>query len=314
MVEPVLVQIREKFPNDVQTVFRHFPLPSHPLAQPVAIGSEAAGKQDKFFEFTNFMFANQAAWSSMNEDQLKTYMIDSAGTLGLDKAQFEQDLSAKDVSDKVQAAIGEAARLQLDHTPYVFVNQNDLGEVSFGVLPTIVELYKLDERMFDTCPKLLPDLTKDIKATIHTTKGDVDVELFTSKAPMTVSSFVFLAEQSWYDNVTFHRVIPGFVAQTGDPTGSGAGGPGYQFGTETHADLTYDGEGLLGMANAGLDTNGSQFFFTYDALPSLDGKHTIFGKVTKGMDVVEDLTAFDPATAAAPADKLDMITGITIHR
>ncbi len=314
MVEPVLAQLRTQYPNDVQTVFRHFPLPSHPQAKLAAMGAEAAGLQGKFFEFTYYMMSKQEEWSGkLDDEKLKPYMSTAAESLGLDKAQFEKDLASPEVLAKVDDAIKIANTLKLDHTPYIFVNHNDLGEMSYAVLPTITELYKLAERAYKACPNLLEDLTKDINATIHTTKGDIDVVLYTSKAPMTVSSFVFLAKDGWYDNVEFHRVIPGFMAQTGDPSGSGAGGPGYQFGNEVHPELAYDGEGYLGMANSGPDTNGSQFFITYAAQPALDGKYTIFGKVTKGMDILKAITAFDPSTGMAPTEALDKITGITIH-
>ena len=115
------------------------------------------------------------------------------------------------------------------------------------------------------------------------------IQLYADQAPLAVNSFVFLAKQGWFDGVTFHRVIPGFVAQTGDPSGTGKGGPGYFFKNEV-SDLRYDKPGVVGMANSGPDTNGSQFFITYAPQPSLDGSYTIFGQVIQGMDVVENLT------------------------
>ena len=114
-------------------------------------------------------------------------------------------------------------------------------------------------------------------------------------APIAVNSFVFLAENGWYDNVTFHRVLPGFMAQGGDPSGTGLGGPGYNFINETDPDITFDRAGLLAMANSGLDTNGSQFFITYAPVSYLDGDYTIFGEVIEGMDVVESLSPRDPS-------------------
>jgi cyclophilin family peptidyl-prolyl cis-trans isomerase len=121
---------------------------------------------------------------------------------------------------------------------------------------------------------------------------------------------VFLARQGFYNGVTFHRVIPGFMAQGGDPTGSGMGGPGYQFANEVTSTVTFDGPGVVGMANAGPNTNGSQFFITYAAQPHLNGQYSIFGKVAKGMDVVEALSPRDPSMNpnAPPGDAIISVT------
>jgi len=146
---------------------------------------------------------------------------------------------------------------------------------------------------------------------VHTEKGDIVIQLYADKAPLAVNSFVFLARQGWFDGVTFLRVIPGFVAQAGDPSGTTRGGPGYFFKNEV-SDLKYDKPGVVGMANSGSDTNGSQFFITYAPEPSLDGRFTVFGEVIKGMDVVESLTPRDPAQSGdLPAG--DKILSVTIE-
>lgn len=130
------------------------------------------------------------------------------------------------------------------------------------------------------------DPTKTYYATIKTNKGDMRLELYADKAPLTVNNFVFLARDKFYDGVPFHRVIQDFMVQTGDPTGTGRGGPGYRFRDEIHPQLKHDGPGVLSMANAGPNTNGSQFFITHVATPWLDGKHTVFGKLLEGQDVL----------------------------
>ncbi|HYJ61414.1 MAG TPA: peptidylprolyl isomerase [Actinomycetota bacterium] len=124
-------------------------------------------------------------------------------------------------------------------------------------------------------------------ATIETSCGTVVVDLFADVAPQAVASFVFLADEGFFDGLTFHRILPGFVVQGGDPLGDGTGGPGYQFVNETDRKVTFDREGLLAMANSGPDTNGSQFFVTLGPAEHLDGGYTIFGEVTEGMDAVE---------------------------
>ncbi|MCA9958262.1 MAG: peptidylprolyl isomerase, partial [Anaerolineales bacterium] len=124
------------------------------------------------------------------------------------------------------------------------------------------------------------DPKKSYTATIATNKGDIEIEFFAAEAPKTVNNFVFLAREGFYDGVTFHRVISNFVIQGGDPTGTGRGGPGYRFEDETRGNPHKHGTGYLSMANAGPNTNGSQFFITHSPQPHLDGKHTVFGKVT----------------------------------
>ena len=141
-------------------------------------------------------------------------------------------------------------------------------------------------------------MTKTVK--MQTSQGSLDIELDDERAPESVRNFLAYAQKGHYDGTVFHRVIKGFMAQGGDPTGSGAGGPGYKFEDEIHAALRHDEPGILSMANAGPGTNGSQFFITYVATPHLDGKHTVFGRVIEGMDVVEAIPERDPARAREP--------------
>jgi len=143
-------------------------------------------------------------------------------------------------------------------------------------------------------PPMTVDAAKKYFATFTMANGgEFTVELYADKAPLTVNSFVFLARDGFYDGVTFHRVIPGFMAQGGDPTGTGTSGPGYQFEDEFTEELRFDGEGILAMANSGPGTNGSQFFITYGVTDWLNDMHTIFGKVTEGMDVVFSINQGD---------------------
>jgi peptidyl-prolyl cis-trans isomerase A (cyclophilin A) len=168
----------------------------------------------------------------------------------------------------------------------------------------------------------------DLTATLHTSEGDIEVELYEDRAPNTVANFVGLAtgEQEWtdpntdetrtdplYDDVLFHRIIPEFMIQTGDPTGTGRGGPGYTFDDEFHDDLRHDGAGTLSMANRGPDTNGSQFFITLDAQPHLDGRHAVFGDVVDGMDVVEAIGSIETDADDKPLEDV-LLESVEIHR
>ena len=136
-------------------------------------------------------------------------------------------------------------------------------------------------------------------ATIKTTRGTIKIKLFADKTPKTVANFVTLANKGFYNGLKFHRVIADFMIQTGCPEGTGRGGPGYRFADEFHPELKHDGPGVLSMANAGPNTNGSQFFITHVACPHLDGKHSVFGRVTEGQDVVN---------AIRQGDKMDRVT------
>jgi cyclophilin family peptidyl-prolyl cis-trans isomerase len=147
--------------------------------------------------------------------------------------------------------------------------------------------------MYSAPPAMQIDTSKSYVATFETEKGNIVAELFADKVPTVVNNFVFLAREGFYDNTTFHRVLPGFMAQGGDPMGTGRGGPGYVFPDEFHPDLKHDGPGVLSMANRGPNTNGSQFFITYTATHGLDGKHAVFGQVIEGLDVLESLTPRD---------------------
>ncbi|MCY4409071.1 MAG: peptidylprolyl isomerase [Caldilineaceae bacterium] len=137
------------------------------------------------------------------------------------------------------------------------------------------------------------DDSKTYTATIQTNRGNIVVDLYADKVPNTVNNFVALARDGFYDGISFHRVIADFMVQSGDPTGSGRGGPGYRFNDEFHPDLVHDGPGVLSMANAGPNTNGSQFFITHVATNWLDNKHSVFGKVSSGQDVVDAIQQGD---------------------
>lgn len=157
-------------------------------------------------------------------------------------------------------------------------------------------------------PAMSIDPKKKYTATLHTDKGDIILHLHADKVPRTVNNFIFLAREGFYDNTIFHRVIADFMAQCGDPTGTGRGGPGYRFSDEFHPTLKHNTPGVLSMANAGPNTNGSQFFITHVPTPWLDNKHSVFGQVIKGIDVLLSIPPRDPQQSNAPAVSLKSIT------
>ena len=159
-------------------------------------------------------------------------------------------------------------------------------------------------RQYSGPPPLVLDPDTDYLADFRTNQGNFRVRLFTSQAPITVNNFVFLAQNDFYDGLVFHRVIDNFMIQGGDPTGTGAGGPGYQFQDEIVPGVVFDGPGKLAMANAGPGTNGSQFFITVAATDWLNGRHTIFGEVTENMSVVDTIAGVATSPRDVPLQKI----------
>lgn len=163
-------------------------------------------------------------------------------------------------------------------------------------------------KQYSSPPSMVIDPEKNYQAVFKTEKGEFTVELFAAQAPITVNNFVFLARDGFYDGTTFHRVIKDFMIQGGDPTGTGRGNPGYQWNDEPSAmKLRHDSPGTLSMANAGPNTNGSQFFITHVPTPHLDGRHAVFGKVVSGMEVVNAIRLRDPMTDRKPGDQIETI-------
>jgi cyclophilin family peptidyl-prolyl cis-trans isomerase len=313
----VLAQLAEKYPDNVRLVFRHFPLPIHDKAVLAAEASEAAGAQGKFWEFHDLLFKRQEEWSVISPADFRKKLDEYAQETELNVEQFGADLDGGTFKAKVAAALESASTIGgqgLPYTPFILINEQPLDgntPQEFWVFDAIVQLELLKERQFARAEQVIDPL-KQYTATLKTTKGDVVLELYAEQTPLTVNSFVFLAQQGWFDNVQFHRVLPGFVAQSGDPTGTGFGGPGYYVKNEILPELTFDSEGVVGMANSGPDTNGSQFFITYGATPNLDGKYTVFGRVLAGMEVVQQLTPRDP-TVNPNAPEGDKILTVIIE-
>jgi len=197
----------------------------------------------------------------------------------------------------------------VQYTPFVVVNDRIFRENKPDLF-SLVGIYEFGGSI--TCPPWVIDPERSYTARLDTSAGEIEVDLYADVAPLAVNSFVFLAQNGWFDQVYFHRVIPGFVAQAGDPSGFGVVGPGYKFANETDNELSFDRAGILGMANAGVDTNGSQFFITLAPVTNLDGGYTIFGEVTaQSLDVLGEIALRDPQAAIGFEDAT-VINGIEI--
>ena len=308
----MLAQLQNDYPEDVRVVYRHFPLASiHDKALLATQAAEAAGLQGKFWEMHDFLFINFSSWANLSAEEFPGWLVDKAIGLDLNMAQFESDMASEEIVAIAQEAWEYGQSIGVRSTPTLVINNIPYqGPMDYGSFTSIIQANQLKDEQYTECPPMVIDPLKQYIATIETEKGDIVLELFPDVAPMTVNSFVFLAREGWFDEVTFHRVLPGFMAQGGDPSGSGMGGPGYAFKNETTPDLVFDRKGLLAMANSGPDTNGSQFFITYAPTQHLNGGYTIFGEVIEGMEVVESITPRDPSQGGnlPPGDLIITIT------
>jgi cyclophilin family peptidyl-prolyl cis-trans isomerase len=313
----VLAQLLDAFPDEIRFIYRHFPLTFHDKASLATQASEAAELQGAFWDIYYLLYETQGEWSAMSPDDFSAWIIGQAEALELDPVQFEADMFSEDVLYIANYSFNKAIENEVGYTPFF---EMDGAEIESNYLTVglfeqyFLPLADMQDKMFTECPEITIDEDLNYTATLVTEKGDIVLGLFPEIAPFAVNSFIFLAENDFYDNVPFHRVLENFMAQAGDPSGTGLGYPGYYFSLEVSPDLTFDREGLLAMANSGPTTNGSQFFITVDAQEHLNGNYTIFGEVLEGLDVVKSLTLRDPNSAGVlpePDYILDVIIEVS---
>ncbi len=291
----ILRAVQKAHADDVVLVFRHFPLINlHDKAALAAQAAEAAARQGKFWQMHDLLFGEQTQWVSMDGDAFQRYLKDAAGRLGLDAEQFVTDMNSKEIQAIVQSAWENGINHNLPAVPLLYVNaQLYTSPLSFNDLDTVVRLNILAARQFHTCPPVQVSPDEEISATIATNRGKITLRLYPDKAPNAVNSFVFLAEQGWYDHNRIWRDAEGRWVRSGDPSNTGYGNAGYTFALENAAGLAFDRAGQLALYSTGGVSNSSQFFITLQPLPALDGHATIFGSVTSGMHVLQSLTTGD---------------------
>jgi cyclophilin family peptidyl-prolyl cis-trans isomerase/protein-disulfide isomerase len=312
LFEKEINRLLESHPDELRVVSRIFPaLKTNDKAALAAQAAAAAAQQNKFWEMHDLLYAQQKNWTSLSVGDFEQWLSAQASALEMNVGQFRTDLKREDIVAGVQQAWESGQKIGVPVTPLVLINgQIYSGPLDYGSLNDIIELITLGKRQYTSCPAVTVQSNEEYIATLHTEKGDVVIQLFADKAPMTVNSFLFLAKNGWYDNITFHRVIPDLFAQTGDPSGTGKGNPGYYMITEINPSLTFDRPGRVAMVNSGPDTSGSQFFITYAPTAKYNGQYTIFGQVLSGMDILKQLTPRDPqpGTDLPPGDKLISVT------
>jgi cyclophilin family peptidyl-prolyl cis-trans isomerase/protein-disulfide isomerase len=298
---PTYKKLVEEFSDDVRFIFRQLPQESFDKDHLAAQAAEAAGLQDHYWEMNTVLNEGFDQWVDMPVEEFEVWLQEQAAQLGLDEEQFLSDLKSDQVITKVDKDIEDAQEAGIDSGPALLIDGGSVPSQFYNyesMQPLLknysIPLGKLTKIQFSQCPPMQIDLNAQYTATLHTEVGDIVIALFPDIAPFAVNSFIFLAEHDYYDNVTFHRVIKDFVAQGGDPSGTGKGSPGYYFSIEISPELKFNREGLFAMANSGPTSNGSQFFITLGPAEHLNDQYTIFGEVLEGMDVVRKLKIRDP--------------------
>jgi len=307
-VAQVLKQIYQIHPDDVRLITMDYPAPGHTL-DPLAIQAvDAAYLQGKYWEMHDLLFEKEAAWSGLTPGAFTNWVAGQAAGLGLNADLFRSDFQ----SPEVTTAVASPPSFTPQSLPLVFINSDTPynGQIDFAGVDQVVSLLALTKKQHTSCPPMVIDPTRQYLASLQTPKGTIVIQLLADRAPLAVNNFVFLARSGWYDNNTFQRVVPGMLVQTGDPSGTGLGNPGYFFQTELPQGLLFDHPGLVAMVNTGTDTNGSQFLITLSPQPQLNGAYTIFGQVLSGMDILGQLSPRDPTPGQylPPGDALTSVT------
>ena len=323
------IEFQAAHPDEVRYVYRHFPLTFHEKAPMSAYAADAAGKQGFFFEMEAFLYKNQNEWSYLNTlEEFDAWLRENIKTAipELDYEQWEADFESEEIRENVDGAFDAVAATGLiSGTPTFFAN---FFQVSMdpALLEQYIKLFDMQKNYRTACPVMAVEEGKEYRAVLHTTAGDVVVSLFSEEAPNLVSSFMELAADGYYDGVVFHNVIPGFAAQTGDPSATGVGMAGYYLADENLNSGAFNEAGAVVMANSGENKNSSQFFITMDLadyyksnyaqngdlseeeisakidarIDAMNQKYSVFGRVTE--ESLEILPLIDQDTVIEKVD------------
>jgi len=304
---PVMGEFLKAHP-EVRLVYRHFPLSFHANAQVTAEAAEAAGAQGKFWEMHDLLYTRVSEWGELAAEEARAKMTDYATELGLDVTRFDTEMDEGVYRAKVDQHLMEASQLGLPGTPsYIFdglVYPADQMGISYqgleAFLPVAANLLALQPRQYQELPPLVLDTTKRYEITVKTSQVEVVFDLDTTGAPTQVNSFLFLAQEGWYDETEFFFVMDNFAAVTGDPSNTGSGSPGYYCIGENVG--TFGEAGLVGLVPNG------QFFFTLGAdAAQLNGAYPVIGRVTKGMDVFDKLRRSDSTDTTIAIDRVETV-------
>ena len=292
----MLAQLEALHPDDLRVIFRHFPLLSiHDKASLAGQASEAAGAQGKFWPMYDILFERWDEWVDLSPDAFRGWLSIAAIELDLDIDKFNDDLALGRYSALMEEAFTAALSSGLTGTPAIFLN-DELFPLApeLPVLEAFVRLEIHENRQFAAYPPMKLSAGSDLIVRLHLNIGEIVIQLYPDSAPLAVNSFLFLQNEGWFDGNGFIRVIEDVLAETGDPSGTGFGDPGYHYQLEIDPRLDFGEVGMVAITNSGSDSNGSKFFITLRPLPELDGQHTIFGRVIDGLELLSSLEKRDP--------------------
>jgi peptidylprolyl isomerase len=293
---PILEKLREWHPQELRIVHRLFPLIGiHDKSSLAAQAVLAAEHQGAFWRMHDALYRDFESWIPLDPSNFENWLSNLAPDLGLDREAFQTSLEEERYVEAVQSAYQETAAAGISVSPFVFLN----GEwfrtpLTLVNLEMAVRLEALAESQYQSYPPITIDLEREYYARLKLDVGELRIQLYPLSAPMAVNSFIFLAQEGWYDDVAFYEVVPELYVETGDPTETGLGDPGYHFADEIDPARRFDEPGMLTMASSGPDTNGSRFLITLSAIPEWNDTRTIFGKVVQGLDLLMQLEARDP--------------------
>lgn len=285
-LDPVLKQLVAEYPQDVRWVFRYFPLPGHSYSLMTARAAEAAGRQGKFWEYQEALFAHQSDWAALDSEGVDSYIQSLAVDLDLDPDQFAQDRNSEEITSVVQTAQNKAYSENISYTPFLLINGMQVQVSDLGSLEVMVDSLKANNFSPNGCPPTVLQSGKAYQATIQTAHGNIQIELYPDQAPLSVNSFVYLSQQNWFKNQSFFHLIRDDSTNTLNFAilGNEANLGWYELTPEL-SDLKFDRPGVVGLLNSG------QVFISLNASPALNGSYTIIGQVTDGLDVVQSMSA-----------------------
>jgi cyclophilin family peptidyl-prolyl cis-trans isomerase/protein-disulfide isomerase len=292
-----LFEAYDRHPDEIRVVLRHFPvLPRYDKDSLAGQAVEAAGRQGLFWQMARTLAFARDEWAVLSPEGFHEWLQEQAALVGLDPDEFAADLASGRFAALMLEAFQEATAAGIPGVPTVLLNG-----VPLRISPTpldlefAVRLELLAQSQYPAPPAMTIDANLGYTATLETEAGDILIQLLPESAPLAVNSFVSLASKGWFDGMEIHRVEPGVLVETGDPSGTGFGDPGYHLPDEIDPRLTFDRPGMVALMSAGPGTGGSRFFINLQPLPDLTGSRTIFGRVLDGLDLLESLEARDPA-------------------
>ena len=291
----VVFELAAVYPEDLRIIYRHYPLLTvHDKASIAGQAAESAGQQGHFWDIYSFLNREFEAWKDLDPESFLEWILVSTKSLDLDHQQFEQDLRSERFEESMREFFTSAYNAGINGTPFIFLNEDwfRLNPTRLN-LEAALRLELLSFRMYANPPEM--DIDPEASYLVHMKLniGELVLQLFPKSAPRAVNSFVFLAENDWFDGNPLHHVAPGIFSRTGDPSGTGLGGPGYYLPDEIDHNLNFNQSGIVALTSTGPNTNGSQFFITLSPMPELNGSRTIFGRVVKGLDLLLELELRD---------------------